>query len=215
MVSPGGTIVYIKPYISGSFGLDQLFQKAGARQTGLNPTRLTQKGAGEIFTRSLFRALDPPPQRTTSAAHFAQQLVLRRALSHRTAAPPPSSLLTSQHDLRSSLCTAAPPPSSPLTSHRSSSSLELSHVAPVWKEVASSPLHRREADRSAMAMRSGSGHGASMIVTNTPSPDLALTNLAYCSAHDVRKYAIHAAGSALALVGDTVLMIPYVKVILL
>ncbi|KAF3774621.1 hypothetical protein EJ110_NYTH52702 [Nymphaea thermarum] len=92
-----------------------------------------------------------------------------------------------------------------------------------------------------MAMRSGSGHGASMIVTNTPSPDLALTNLAYCSAHDVRKFAVHAAGSALAVVGDTVvlslqypldllllllvpflavllvciLMIPYVKVILL
>ncbi|XP_031494447.1 vesicle-fusing ATPase [Nymphaea colorata] len=57
-----------------------------------------------------------------------------------------------------------------------------------------------------MAMRSGSGHGANMIVTNTPSPDLALTNLAYCSAHDVRKFAVHAAGSALALVGDIVVL---------
>lgn len=42
-----------------------------------------------------------------------------------------------------------------------------------------------------------------MIVTNTPAPDLALTNLAYCSASDLQNYAVPGTKLFLALVGDS------------
>ncbi|KAK9268271.1 hypothetical protein L1049_010714 [Liquidambar formosana] len=42
-----------------------------------------------------------------------------------------------------------------------------------------------------------------MIVTNTPAPDLALTNLAYCSPSDLRNFSVPGSKLFLALVGDT------------
>ncbi|XP_038895439.1 vesicle-fusing ATPase [Benincasa hispida] len=44
---------------------------------------------------------------------------------------------------------------------------------------------------------------ATMIVTNTPAADLALTNLAYCSASDLQNYAVPGTKLFLALVGDS------------
>nr|DAD22888.1 TPA_asm: hypothetical protein HUJ06_024351 [Nelumbo nucifera] len=42
-----------------------------------------------------------------------------------------------------------------------------------------------------------------MIVTNTPSADLALTNLAYCSALDLKNFAVPGSNLFLALVADS------------
>ncbi|KDP20974.1 hypothetical protein JCGZ_21445 [Jatropha curcas] len=53
-----------------------------------------------------------------------------------------------------------------------------------------------------MAGRSGSAPTA-MIVTNTPSPDLALTNLAYCSATDLHNFAVPGTKLFMALIGDS------------
>ncbi|KAG7012650.1 Vesicle-fusing ATPase, partial [Cucurbita argyrosperma subsp. argyrosperma] len=44
---------------------------------------------------------------------------------------------------------------------------------------------------------------ATMIVTNTPAADLALTNLAYCSASDLQNYAVPGTKLFLALVADS------------
>ncbi|KAI9096005.1 hypothetical protein K1719_026152 [Acacia pycnantha] len=57
-----------------------------------------------------------------------------------------------------------------------------------------------------MAGRFGFGSSAStsMIVTNTPSQDLALTNLAFCSASDLQKFAVSGYRNLfLALIGDS------------
>ncbi|KAF7803450.1 vesicle-fusing ATPase [Senna tora] len=44
----------------------------------------------------------------------------------------------------------------------------------------------------------------SLIVTNTPSQDLALTNLAFCSSSDLQNFAVAGSHNTfLALVGDT------------
>ncbi|KAJ4976833.1 hypothetical protein NE237_001939 [Protea cynaroides] len=48
-----------------------------------------------------------------------------------------------------------------------------------------------------------SGNAAmTMTVTSTPSPDLALTNFAYCSANDLKKFSIPGSGLSIALVAD-------------
>ncbi|KAL0534405.1 hypothetical protein IC582_028696 [Cucumis melo] len=44
---------------------------------------------------------------------------------------------------------------------------------------------------------------ATMIVTNTPAQDLAVTNLAYCSASDLQNFAVPGTKLFLALVGDS------------
>ncbi|XP_071907411.1 vesicle-fusing ATPase [Coffea arabica] len=53
-----------------------------------------------------------------------------------------------------------------------------------------------------MAGRSQYG-SSTMIVTNTPAADLALTNLAYCSPSDLRNFVVPGSRLAYALVGDT------------
>ncbi|KAE9458113.1 hypothetical protein C3L33_09987, partial [Rhododendron williamsianum] len=56
-----------------------------------------------------------------------------------------------------------------------------------------------------MAGRSSSGFGskATMIVTNTPSKDLAYSNLAFCSPSDLRTFSVAGSKLAFALVGDS------------
>ncbi|XP_039129363.1 vesicle-fusing ATPase [Dioscorea cayenensis subsp. rotundata] len=49
-----------------------------------------------------------------------------------------------------------------------------------------------------------SSPGEQMIVVSTPAQELALTNLAYCSASDLRRFS--SPGSALALVGDSIVL---------
>ncbi|XP_008792269.1 vesicle-fusing ATPase-like [Phoenix dactylifera] len=46
----------------------------------------------------------------------------------------------------------------------------------------------------------------SMVVVSTPKQELALTNFAYCSAGDIRKFSIPGSSVALALVGDSVVL---------
>ncbi|KAF8411147.1 hypothetical protein HHK36_003690 [Tetracentron sinense] len=59
-----------------------------------------------------------------------------------------------------------------------------------------------------MAGRLGFGSSASvpttMIVTNTPAADLALTNFAYCSPSDIRRFSVPGSKLFLALVGDSI-----------
>ncbi|XP_020575012.1 vesicle-fusing ATPase-like, partial [Phalaenopsis equestris] len=50
------------------------------------------------------------------------------------------------------------------------------------------------------------GAWATMIVVNTPSQEFALTNFAFCSAGDFRKFATPGSGSALVLVGDSLVL---------
>lgn len=60
-----------------------------------------------------------------------------------------------------------------------------------------------------MAGRFGFGPSSttnSMIVVSTPNQELALTNFAYCSAGDLRKFSIPGSSLALALVGDSVVL---------
>ncbi|RYR18597.1 hypothetical protein Ahy_B03g063224 isoform C [Arachis hypogaea] len=59
-----------------------------------------------------------------------------------------------------------------------------------------------------MASLFGSSSGStSMVVTNTPSQDLALTNLAFCSSSDLRNFAVpNRSNLFLAFVGDSFLM---------
>lgn len=52
-----------------------------------------------------------------------------------------------------------------------------------------------------MAGRFGSAP-STMIVTNTPAADLALTNLAYCSASDLHNFAVPGTKFFMALIGD-------------
>lgn len=59
-----------------------------------------------------------------------------------------------------------------------------------------------------MAGRYGFGGGAGadgpvMVVVSTPSQDLALTNLAYCSFGDLRRFTLPGTKLAFALVGDS------------
>jgi vesicle-fusing ATPase len=57
-----------------------------------------------------------------------------------------------------------------------------------------------------MAGRYGYGAGAevpAMLVVSTPSQDLALTNLAYCSFGDLRRFTFPGTKLAFALVGDS------------
>ncbi|XP_050205034.1 vesicle-fusing ATPase [Mercurialis annua] len=54
-----------------------------------------------------------------------------------------------------------------------------------------------------MAGRFGYPSAATMIVTNTPAADLALTNLAYCSASDLHNFAVPGTKLFLALIGDS------------
>ncbi|KAK8504029.1 hypothetical protein V6N12_033246 [Hibiscus sabdariffa] len=51
---------------------------------------------------------------------------------------------------------------------------------------------------------------ATMVVTSTPSPDLALTNLAYCSPSDLQSFAVPGSKLFLANIGDAfVLSVSY------
>lgn len=60
-----------------------------------------------------------------------------------------------------------------------------------------------------MAGRSQYG-SSTMIATNTPSADLAFSNLAYCSSADLRNFIVPGSRLAYALVGDTfVLSVEY------
>ncbi|XP_059436774.1 vesicle-fusing ATPase-like [Corylus avellana] len=59
-------------------------------------------------------------------------------------------------------------------------------------------------------MRFSSPASANMIVTNTPAPDLALTNLAYCSHADLHGFAVPGTKLFLASIGDSfVLSVSY------
>ncbi|KAK1261112.1 Vesicle-fusing ATPase [Acorus gramineus] len=59
-------------------------------------------------------------------------------------------------------------------------------------------------DISKMAGRFGSSSSSTMTVVNTPSQDLALTNYAYCSPADLRRFSSSASG--LVSVGDSVVL---------
>ncbi|CAL1397980.1 unnamed protein product [Linum trigynum] len=52
----------------------------------------------------------------------------------------------------------------------------------------------------------GSSAPAKMRVTNTPSTDLALTNLAYCSATDLHNFAVPGTKLFMALIADRVVL---------
>ncbi|OAY80048.1 Vesicle-fusing ATPase [Ananas comosus] len=56
-----------------------------------------------------------------------------------------------------------------------------------------------------MAGSQGYGGGTTMmIVASTPSQELALTNLAYCSAADLRRFSLSGSSQTLAMVGDSI-----------
>ncbi|KAK1308024.1 hypothetical protein QJS10_CPA09g01939 [Acorus calamus] len=55
-----------------------------------------------------------------------------------------------------------------------------------------------------MAGRFGSSSSSTMTVVNTPSQDLALTNYAYCSPADLRRFSSSASG--LVSVGESVVL---------
>lgn len=50
------------------------------------------------------------------------------------------------------------------------------------------------------------GNGGTMIVTNTPGADLALTNCAYCSSSDLRRFIVPGLGQALASIGSSMVL---------
>ncbi|KAK8955930.1 hypothetical protein KSP40_PGU010860 [Platanthera guangdongensis] len=45
-----------------------------------------------------------------------------------------------------------------------------------------------------------------MVVVNSPSQELALTNFAYCCIHDLRKFAIPGSSTTMVLIGDFVVL---------
>ncbi|XP_078427613.1 AAA-type ATPase family protein [Wolffia australiana] len=57
-----------------------------------------------------------------------------------------------------------------------------------------------------MAFNHRIGSGSSMIVVNTPSQDLALTNFAFCSTNDFRSLSTRGTGLVFAIVGDSVVL---------
>ncbi|XP_020106126.1 vesicle-fusing ATPase-like [Ananas comosus] len=58
-----------------------------------------------------------------------------------------------------------------------------------------------------MAGSQGYGGGTTMmIVASTPSQELALTNLAYCSAADLRRFSLSGSSQTLAMVGDSIVL---------
>lgn len=50
------------------------------------------------------------------------------------------------------------------------------------------------------------GNGGTMIVTNAPGADLALTNCAYCSSSDLRRFIVPGLGQALASIGSSMVL---------
>eukprot|EP01018_Ginkgo_biloba_P025640 Gb_25615 [translate_table: standard] len=55
-------------------------------------------------------------------------------------------------------------------------------------------------------MGKGDGNSMIMTITNTPAAELALTNCAYCSPSDLRKFTVPGLGHALASVGPSVVL---------
>ena len=72
----------------------------------------------------------------------------------------------------------------------------------IYTFILSYYLRKSENQESKMASRFGF-QSTTMIVTNTPAADLALTNLAYCSPSDLHNFAVPGTKLFLALVADS------------